>query len=690
MNFSKLIFNTVTRSARNYFSYFLSSSFSIFIFFIFAMLNFHPQLKQGIGGSSMEVNSFAEIGMTASQVLIVMLSFIFLWYSFWTYLNTRKTELSIYLMLGMKPKDLRMLLFGENMIIGGSAILIGITFGLVFCKAILIVIGNLLHLEKVLVFYFPIKAILLTGGVYLVLFLMISLVMIFQVQTKNLTQLKKSDRMPQKLPKANPLLASLAIVSVLLGYGSLVYFIYHSQTMSLLLACILLTVLGTFLFFHQAVVYFYHWCQRQSFYWHGKNLLVVSDGLYKAKENATMYALIACTATVALVAICVTTAIGSTQTGGRSSITPTFVISSNANEAKDQPNEDLGNKVWALVVESGETGFHDSVATYALKGADESSNFDIKNTYYYVYLMKESDYNRLANKLNLEQLHPNKDELLEPATSISEYNANKKKTANKQKTKFVAEFENEQLKELTIRNVPVHFKLAPMSRLFVAQDKLVNESIQVEDVTYPMFYQLINLDHWQERTRLNQKITTYLSEQQAKEQALIDRIVTESTSEAEQMEKLQTAKLQYFTFESKYHQWMEQRQANGMILIIGVLLGGVFFLFTGSISYFRLFATLDKEGQYHRSLYQIGFQPKQRHQMITKQLFLMYFAPMLVAFCHCSVAFWGVTAVAQMNLWTYFWWINGIYGLVFCLLFLCSRWRYLIHLDLRAEEQQKS
>ena len=78
MNFFKLITNNVIRSSRIYGGYFLSSSFSVFVFFLFSILNFHPQLKSGLGGSNGNIATLAAMGMTVSQVLIVALSFIFL------------------------------------------------------------------------------------------------------------------------------------------------------------------------------------------------------------------------------------------------------------------------------------------------------------------------------------------------------------------------------------------------------------------------------------------------------------------------------------------------------------------------------------------------------------------------------------------------------------------------------------
>ena len=82
MRFSKLIINNVIRSHRTYLGYFLSSTFSVFVFFIFSILNFHPQLKSGLGGSNHLIAEFAQMAMVVSQLLIVFLSFIFLWYSF--------------------------------------------------------------------------------------------------------------------------------------------------------------------------------------------------------------------------------------------------------------------------------------------------------------------------------------------------------------------------------------------------------------------------------------------------------------------------------------------------------------------------------------------------------------------------------------------------------------------------------
>lgn len=78
-------------------------------------------------------------------------------------------------------------------------------------------------------------------------------------------------------------------------------------------------------------------------------------------------------------------------------------------------------------------------------------------------------------------------------------------------------------------------------------------------------------------------------------------------------------------YQSKYKVFQETRQGNGLILMITVLLGSVFFIFSASIIYFRLFADLDKDGAYHRSLHVLGVSPKERHKILRHQLQVMYF-----------------------------------------------------------------
>ncbi len=112
MTFWQFAFKNVSRNARAYFAYFVSSAFSIAIFFSFAVYLFHPKLHMT------DVNYALNILMTISEVVIVFFSFFFLLYSIGTFLKVRKKQFGILTVLGISQKQLKRLIFIENMLIG--------------------------------------------------------------------------------------------------------------------------------------------------------------------------------------------------------------------------------------------------------------------------------------------------------------------------------------------------------------------------------------------------------------------------------------------------------------------------------------------------------------------------------------------------------------------------------------------
>ncbi|WP_346769490.1 FtsX-like permease family protein, partial [Bacillus sp. (in: firmicutes)] len=112
MTFLQFAYKNVTRNKRAYLAFFLSSAFSVLIFFTFAMFLFHPALKEGY------LNNIAKKGLTAAEWMIFVFSFIFVLYSVNAFLKSRNKEFGILLMQGITPGQLRKLITAENMIIG--------------------------------------------------------------------------------------------------------------------------------------------------------------------------------------------------------------------------------------------------------------------------------------------------------------------------------------------------------------------------------------------------------------------------------------------------------------------------------------------------------------------------------------------------------------------------------------------
>lgn len=140
MTFWQFAFKNVSRNSKAYFAYFVSSAFSIMVFFSFTVYAYHPRLQ--IMNKLQEQDPLMNLAGMA-QFVIVLFSFFFLLYSIGTFLNVRKQQFGVLTVLGISQKQLKRLLFTENMIIGMLAIFAGIQGGLVFSNFFLLVTSKL-------------------------------------------------------------------------------------------------------------------------------------------------------------------------------------------------------------------------------------------------------------------------------------------------------------------------------------------------------------------------------------------------------------------------------------------------------------------------------------------------------------------------------------------------------------------
>lgn len=242
MTFRQFAFNNVLRNKRLYAAYFLSSMFTVMVFFTFAIFAFHPEL--------ISINDSVTQGMAVAGGIIYVFSFFFILYSMSSFLQSRKKEFGLLIIQGMSNSQIRWMVFLENMLIGFFATVFGIFIGLLFSKVILLIAENILILDGTLHFYFPTTALILTFMSFLILFFFISVFVTVVLRTNKLIKLIKSDQIGKSEPKASKWLTLLAIL--LLGSG---YFIALKveglQVVAALFPVTVLVIIGTYLLFTQ-------------------------------------------------------------------------------------------------------------------------------------------------------------------------------------------------------------------------------------------------------------------------------------------------------------------------------------------------------------------------------------------------------------------------------------------------------
>ncbi len=297
MTFRRFAFNNVIRNKRMYAAYFLSSMFTVMVFFTFAIFAFHP----AISGSDM--NSYVQEGMKIAGGIIYVFSFFFILYSMSSFLGTRKKELGLLMMQGMSVRQVRVMTLMENMVIGFFATLAGIILGLIFSKVILLIAENVLVLENNLNFYLPIQAVIITFISFIVLFFFISLFVSYILRSRKLIDLIKGNKKSKGEPRANIFLTIAAVLLIGVGYAAALI-VKGAAVIVAMLPVVIVVIIGTYLLFTQLSVYIIRNLKKNNnIFWRKTNMILFSDLSFRMKDNARTFFMVAIISTVAFSAI---------------------------------------------------------------------------------------------------------------------------------------------------------------------------------------------------------------------------------------------------------------------------------------------------------------------------------------------------------------------------------------------------
>lgn len=638
MNFRQFAINNVLRSKRTYIAHFLSSAFSVMIFFTYGLLSFHPQLKDGLVSSSDTMSLLGTMGMTVSQYIVFVFSFFFLLYSVGAFIKVRKKEFGILLTLGMSRKQLNRMLFIENILIGVAAIVAGIGTGVLFSKLILLISAKLLAVEDGLPFYVPLKALIITAAAYAVLFLLIALCSSFMLRKGTLLALVKAEESPKPQPKASPWLAVMAVLLIGAGYGMVMAFaILQIFNFILLFGGVVLVIMGTYFLFTQFSVYFMRYLQKKErFFFRRTNLLTVSELLYRIKDNAVMFFLVSVISASAFTGIGTTLAIGDP---GLSAMENPYAYTYSMYEE----DADKGNRHLDIIKEELDKGGFD------YKEAEVTPIFSDNG----VKLIKLSEYNSLIQSLGYPaETLSDLEGILTPGT-VSEKNSYRIDGPLNDQFEVLIGKKSETVKVLkaeTFIAVP-----ATYGETLVVSDRLYEDAFQAQqDQEYGYAaYHTYYVQDWKNTGDVSR--------------AILDRL-----NENEDYS---------YYLKSLYLEWKSAQQQNGILLMVSGLVGIVFFTFAASFVYFRLYADLARDEQQYRMIAKVGLSKKELGTIITKQLVIMFFLPMLIALIHSGVAFIALQQLVDfsivghsLKIFIFFLSIQVIY-------FFITRWRYLDRLN---------
>ena len=647
MTFWQFAFKNVTRNSRAYFAYFVSSSFSIAVFFSFAVYLFHPKLQNP--------TTISEISglMIFSEVVIVLFSFFFLLYSIGSFLKVRKKQFGILTILGISKKQLHRLVFTENMLIGILSIFFGMQFGLVFSQFFLLVTAKITHLPGIYL-YIPTNAFILTTIVFLGLFIAVSSFTPMLIRTKKTVNLLKTNCRKQKERKPSIFISLFGAICLLGGYilaaNPKYFFSINPQVgviymVSSIFVIPALVTIGTYFFFSQiSFLLIYILKKRRNFYMKRINMLWISDLASRIRTNINMLFIVAMLSTIAFTMITFLYGFGKFTKLDVTRTSP-FPFSYFSYDANPFVNEHL---TWLEKQLQKENFSYKKIKTDLYETAlkeDEGIT-----TYNDIYAMKQSDYNKLAASLLMKQLFMSDNEAYVLTGSAyftlfsqfePSYNRKFITLSSTNTTLQVKGYEQ-------VGAIPSDFSYQTLILPDAIVNNLPNTTKQVTAYNY-------NVQNWEKTYQIADDFMKKI--QRDRQEFQYEGPLIRSYESAGSLYRITSGSAAYF--------------------LIGTFLGVIFFIGAGSVLYFRMYTDLTNEQEKYVTISKIGITDAEMKKSATIQLSILFFVPYVMASIHTMFATKMLQDVIDLSLFKEISAVLIIFGVVEVIFFLFIRSFYM-------------
>ncbi|EOP49612.1 ABC transporter permease [Bacillus cereus] len=631
MTLSSIALRNIQRNFKDYFVYFASMIFSIVIYFTFKALQYNSQMEKAAEGSKKISGAFQ-----VSSVMLIIFVAVFIIYSNGFFTRKRKKEVGLYSLLGIRKRQIGKMLFYENMLMGLMSLIIGIAIGSVLSKLFLELLVSMMGLNLNVHFEVPMAAIVDTAIIFFVIILYTSLQGYRLIYRFKLIELFRAEREGEAMPKGSVIMALISVFLIGSGYFlALMYMkaLKYADFMVVALYILLATVLGTYLLFMFFTVFVLKRAKNnKSSFYNGMNMVTTSQLLYRIKGNAKSLATISILSAVTL------TAVGTSVTMYYNTFTQSKVAApySYSYEKKD---EELDKKVNAILAE--EKANHPvkdqfEIETVPVKGKFEGDKVDfILNLNYTIsekyQFMSQSEFNKLAKKIDAETVNVATGEaFIYDSSYIEGYEFSPQYKGSK----AVFQIGNE-TKTLTIQGAN-NTAITNLGELvIVVSDEMYEQAKQAFGTRT-----VKNIDVKDER---NSKVVT---EKLAKVMPVGESEMVPS-------------------FRDFYTGFQMGLEGTGLMMFIGMFLGLVFLLATGSIIYFKQLTEANADRERYVVLRKVGVTKQEMKKAIAKQVSFIFAIPLVIGILHSLFALKGLANLLPFEIMIPLLISIGVYGVIY-------------------------
>ena len=433
----KLSLKNISKSIKDYAIYFFTLILGVAIFYVFNAIDDQSVMMKVSSTTAEIIKLMTNVLSGVSVFVSIVLAFLIVYASRFL-IKRRNKEFGVYLTLGMSKKKISLILFIETLIIGIVSLVVGLGIGFLLSQLMSILVANMFEADLTrFQFVFSTNACIKTLIYFSIMYFVVMIFNTINISKCKLIDLMHSNKKSEKIKLKNPLLCTIVFIISCIALG----FAYYQVTggiekmanaNSIFVPIGIGAVSTFFVFWSLSGLLLKIFISMKNTYYKGLNSFTLRQ--FSSKINTMTFSM-----TIICLMLFITICVLSSAMSMKNSLNKNVVefsprdieISKPANvdlEVNDFTDKQIENYKLSFEEIFTKNGFDfkkfKNIVYFSLYADDYVTLKSTLGTYYktakknypflryddYIVLMKNSDYNNLANNFNFEKINLNSDQ----------------------------------------------------------------------------------------------------------------------------------------------------------------------------------------------------------------------------------------------------------------------------------------
>ena len=433
----KLSLKNISKSIKDYAIYFFTLILGVATFYVFNAIDDQSVMMKVSSTTAEIIKLMTNVLSGVSVFVSIILAFLIVYASRFL-IKRRNKEFGVYLTLGMSKKKISLILFIETLIIGIVSLVVGLGIGFLLSQLMSILVANMFEADLTrFQFVFSTNACIKTLIYFSIMYFVVMIFNTINISKCKLIDLMHSNKKSEKIKLKNPLLCTIVFIISCIALG----FAYYQVTGGIekmtnansIFVPIGVGAISTFfVFWSLSGLLLKIFISMKNTYYKGLNSFTLRQ--FSSKINTMTFSM-----TIICLMLFITICVLSSALSMKNSLNKNVVefspkdieISKPANvdlEDSDFTDKQIENYKLSFEEIFTKYGFDfkkfKNIVYFSLYADDYVTLKSTLGTYYktakknypflsyddYIVLMKNSDYNNLANNFNLEKINLNSDQ----------------------------------------------------------------------------------------------------------------------------------------------------------------------------------------------------------------------------------------------------------------------------------------